>query len=199
MKQLKWEYTLTLIFIVCSVLIIILMLVQAHYGAAYRQQVLHEIDNVQSSGFTLQEVPNTKFKENELGDFQEMLERPLFFAGRRPIVLEEGENAETVVEEVKLAEDISMTLIGIINSPAGVYALFNNPKAKADEPKFQRLKQEQQINGWKIKEIKYDRVIIFADKNLDEILLAKPRAHKKEKPKRTRKTNPFKQKTKKAK
>jgi hypothetical protein len=37
-----------------------------------------------------------------------------------------------------------------------VYALFNNPKAKADEPKFQRLKQEQQINGWKIKEIKYD-------------------------------------------
>jgi hypothetical protein len=54
------------------------------------------LDNVQSSGFTLQEVPNTKLKENELGDFQEMLERPLFFAGRRPIVLEEGENAETV-------------------------------------------------------------------------------------------------------
>jgi hypothetical protein len=52
---------------------------------------------VQSSGFTLQEVPNTKFKENELGDFQEMLKRPLFFAGRRPIVLEEGENAETVI------------------------------------------------------------------------------------------------------
>jgi hypothetical protein len=64
MKQLKWEYTLTLIFIVCSVLIIILMLVQAHYGAAYRQQVLHEIDNVQSSGFTLQEVPNTKFVQD---------------------------------------------------------------------------------------------------------------------------------------
>ena len=198
MKQLKWEYTLTLIFITCSVLIIILTLVQAHYSADYRQQLLQEIDNVQSSGFTLQAVPSTKFKENELGDFQEMLERPLFFDGRRPFVKQEDESAETVVEEVKPPEEISMTLIGIVNAPAGVYALFNNQKAKAGEPKFQRLKQGQQINGWEIKDIKPDRVIISANKNSDEILLAKPRRHNKTKPKRKRKTNPFKQKIKKA-
>ena len=200
MKQLKWEYMLTLVFVVCSVLIFILMGLQAIYSDSSREQLLQEIDNVQSSGFSLQEVPSTQFKEHAINDFHEMVERPLFFVGRKPIVLEDADAAEeTVVVEVKPAEDISMALIGIINTPAGVYALFHDPKAKSDEPKFKRLKQNQDINGWTIKEIKHDRVIISADKNTDEILLAKPRVHKKVKPKRSRKTNPFKQKIKKAK
>ena len=200
MKQLKWEYTLTLLFVACSVLILILMLLQENYSTSYRQQILQEIDNVQSSGFTLQDVPSTQFKEHELDDYHEMLERPIFFAGRIPIVLENSEDADAVAVEVKPPDMISMALIGIINTPAGVYALFHNPKAKADEPKFQRLQQDQDISGWKIKEIKHDRVIISADTQSDEILLAKPRVHKKVKPKRTRrtKTNPFKQKIKKA-
>ena len=198
MKQLKWEYMLTLVFVVCSVLIFILMVLVASYNDSYREQLLQEIENVQSSGFSLQEVPSTQFKEHAINDFHE---RPLFFVGRKPIVLEDADAAEeTVVVEVKPAEDISMALIGIINTPAGVYALFHDPKAKADEPKFKRLKQDQEINGWKIKEIKHDRVIISADKSSNEILLAKPRVHKKVKPKRSRKTktNPFKQKIKKA-
>ncbi|GFO71385.1 hypothetical protein BJAS_P0824 [Bathymodiolus japonicus methanotrophic gill symbiont] len=200
MKQLKWEYMLALVFVVCSVLILILMLLVASYQDSYREQLLQEIDNVQSSGFSLQEVPSTQFKEHAINDFHEMVERPLFFVGRKPIVLEDTEAAEeAVVVEVKPAEDISMALIGIINTPAGVYALFHDPKAKADEPKFKRLKQNQQINGWTIKEIKHDRVMISADKNTDEILLAKPRVHKKVKPRSSRKANPFKPKIKKAK
>ena len=199
MKQLKWEYLLALLFVACSVLILILMIWQGSHRESYRLQILQEIDNVQSSGFTLQDVPSTQFKDHELSDYHEMLERPLFFAGRRPIVPEDSENAETVAAEVKPPEKIGMALIGIIDTPAGVYALFHNPKAKADEPKFQRLKQNQDINGWKIKEIKHDRVIISADTNADEILLAKPRVHKKVKPRKSRKTktNPFKQKIKK--
>lgn len=204
MKQLKWEYMLTLVFVVCSVLIFILMVLVASYNDSHREQLLQEIENVQSSGFSLQEVPSTQFKEHAINDFHEMVERPLFFVGRKPIVLEDADAdadaaEETVVVEVKPAEDISMALIGIINTPAGVYALFHDPKAKSDEPKFKRLKQNQDINGWTIKEIKHDRVIISADKNTDEILLAKPRVHKKVKPKRSGKTNPFKQKIKKAK
>jgi type II secretory pathway component PulC len=200
MKQLKWEYTLAVLFLACSVLILTLMLIQAIYSDSYREQILQDINNVQSSGFTLQEVPSTQFKEHAIIDYHEMVERPLFFTGRIPIVLEDGEGVEAVAVEVKPPEEFSMALIGIIDTPAGVYALFHNPKAKADEPKFKRLKQDQEINGWKIKEIKHDRVIISADKSSNEILLAKPRVHKKVKPKRSRKTktNPFKQKIKKA-
>lgn len=196
MKQLKWEYTVTLLFVACSVLILVLMAVQAGISESNQTQTLQQINNVQSSGFTLQELPSAKFREHEISDFNEILERPLFFAGREPIVLEEIEESEVAaVVEAKPVKDINQTLIGIINTPAGVYALFHNTRAKAGEPKYERLKQGHSIGGWHIKEIKHDRVIISADKNTDEILLAKPRAVRKTK--KARKTNPFKQKLKK--
>ncbi|GEM_PF-1113264 len=200
MKLLKWEYMLSLLFIACSMLILILMLLQAGYSKSYQAKILQEIDNVQSSGFTLQEVPGTQFKEHPLTDYHQILERPLFFAGRIPIVPQDPEEAEEInaEDEVKPAEDFDMILIGIIDTPAGTYALFHNPRAKPDEPKFQRLKQNQEINGWQIKEIKHDRVIISADNNTDEILLVKPREQTAVRPKKALKTNPFKQTIKKA-
>ncbi|GAW86038.1 conserved hypothetical protein [Bathymodiolus platifrons methanotrophic gill symbiont] len=198
MKQLKWEYSVTLLFLFCSVLIIILMTWQGSHRESYRVQILQEIDNVQSSGFTLQEVPSTKFKDQAITDYHELIERPLFFTSRVPFVPEESEQDDKKPEEeVKVLEKSSMPLIGIIDSPIGTYALFHNPKAKPEEPKFQRMKQGEEINGWLIKEIKHDRVIISADENVDEILLAKPRKHKKVKSRKKRKTNPFKQKIKK--
>ena len=171
MKQLKWEYTVTLLFLFCSVLIIILMIWQGSHRESYRVQILQEIDNVQSSGFTLQEVPSTKFKDQAITDYHELIERPLFFTSRVPFVPEESEQDDAKPEEeVKVIEKGTMPLIGIIDSPIGTYALFHNPKAKPEEPKFQRMKQGEEINGWLIKEIKHDRVIISADKNIDEIL-----------------------------
>ncbi|OQK16696.1 hypothetical protein AU255_01965 [Methyloprofundus sedimenti] len=199
MKQLKWEYTLSLLFMACSGLILILILLQDSYSKSHWENILQEIDNVQSSGFTLQNVPSTQFKEHALTDYHQMLERPLFFKERIPIVPESPEEAGEInaEDEVKPAEEFDMTLIGIIDTPVGAYALFYNPKAKPEEPKFQRLKLNQEINGWQIKEIQYDRVIISADDKTDEILLAKPRVHKAGK--KAPKTNPFKQKIKKAK
>lgn len=198
MIQLKWEYTLALLFVACSVLVIILMTVQANYSNSRRASILQEIENVQNPGFSLQEVPGTNFRQHEITDYTEMLERPLFFDERRPIVpqLEEEGDKATAEVEIKLAEDVTQTLIGVIDTPVGVYALFHDPRAKPDQPKFLRLKQGQGISGWLIKEIKHDRVIITADGNVDEILLAKPREHKASKDKK-RKTNPFKRKIKK--
>ncbi|WP_428355568.1 hypothetical protein [Methyloprofundus sp.] len=197
MKQLKWEYTLTLLFAGCSLLILILIVLQGSYSKSQRAEVLREIDNVKSSGFTLQEVPVDDFKADPVADYNEMLERPLFFSERKPIEVEDPENPETAAVEVMPAEEISMALIGILNTPVGAYALFHNPKAKPDEPKFKRLKQGEDINGWTVKEIKHDRVVIIADNNSDEILLAKPRKQIKAKRGRKRSTNPFKQKIKK--
>lgn len=194
MKSLKWEYMLTLLFAGCSMIILILIVLQSSYSKRYWAQVLREIENVKSSGFILQEVPDAKFKIRPLADYNEMLERPLFFSKRRPIKPEIIKSPVIVQPEIKPPEEISMVLIGIIKAPDGAYALFNNLNAKQNESPFKRLKQGEEINGWQVKEIKHDRVIVFAHKNSDEILLVKPRIYNKSKPKRKRTTHPFKQK-----
>jgi hypothetical protein len=43
--------------------------------------------------------------------------------------------------------------VGIIKTPEGEFALFQNPKAKSHAEKFQRLAQGDEINGWQLKEI----------------------------------------------
>ncbi|MCK5356238.1 MAG: hypothetical protein KAJ63_14055 [Methyloprofundus sp.] len=201
MASIKWEYAVAFFLALCSVLLIFLLLVQEHYVESYRVQIFQEIENVESAGFALQETPESPISERSLEEYSELVERPLFFNERRPIVPGEGAEEEPEVAK-KALKEISLKLIGIINIPGSVYALFQDSKAKPDENKFKRLKQGGNVNGWTLKEIKPDRVIISSGKDTEEILLAKPRTHKRaskrraptKKPKRP---NPFNRKTKK--
>lgn len=197
MASIKWEYTLAFIFAICSVLLIFLIIVQTYYSESYREQLFHEIESVDSAGFALQEIPGSPLSERQLDDYSELVERPLFFNERRPVVPGEGTTEEPEAEK-KALKEITLKLIGIINTPDSVYALFQDPKAKPDESQFKHLKQGDDVNGWTLKEIKTDRVIISSTTGSEEILLRKARVHravsKRKKPKRP---NPFNRKTKK--
>ncbi len=199
MASIKWEYTLTFIFAICSVILLLLIAVQAYYAENYHQQLFYEIENVDSAGFTLQEIPGSPLSEHTIDEYNELVDRPLFFNERRPIVVSDDETTEEAGSEQKGLEEFTFSLIGIINTPDSVYALFEDPRAKPDESKFKRIKQGEDINGMILKEIKSDRVIISSGTETKEILLAKRRVHKavpkRKKPRR--KTNPFKQKAKK--
>jgi len=203
MASIKWEYAIASFFGIVSVLLLVLIFVQDYYAENYRTQIFQEIENVDSAGFALEEIPDSPLSESTLEEYNELVERPLFFNERRPVV--PGEDAAEEPETEKQAlKEISLKLIGIIDIPDTVYALFQDPKAKPDESQFKRLKQGDDINGWTLKEIKSDRVIISSGTDTEEILLAKPRVHKpssrrssSKKPKRPKSPNPFKRKIKK--
>ena len=198
MASIKWEYTLTVMFAICSGVLAILIVVQTHYAESYKQQLLNEIENVDSAGFILQEIPISSFSENTIDEYSELVERPLFFNERRPIVPSDDDIAGEPGSEQKEFEEITLSLIGIINTPDSVYALFHDPKAKPDESKFKRFKQGDDIDGWTLKEIKPDRVIVSSETGSREIFLAKKRVHKAvPKRKKAQRTNPFNRKTKK--
>ncbi len=201
MPSIKWEYSLAIVFGVCSLLLIFLMVAQLHYANNYKQQILREIENVESAGFTLQSIPESPLTDITLDEYGEMVERPLFFEGRRPIIPSNDDTAEALGEEQTVAEEITFSLIGIINTPESTYALFHDPKAKPDETKFKRFKQGDEISGWTLTQIKPDRVSVTAGTESKEIMLAKPRVHTAVPTSRARrraapkKTNPFQRKT----
>ena len=207
MASIKWEYTLAFIFATCSTLLLGLIVMQSNYAESTHTDLLHEIENEQSAGFTLQDIPNSPVSDDTLDEYSELVERPLFFNERRPIIVSEGGAAEERGKEQQALEDMTIKLIGIINIPDNVYALFHAPKAKSDEIEFPRYKQGDDISGRTLKEIKTDRVIITSASGTEEILLMKPRVHKavrksrkSRKPKTAKKrkqTNPFNRKMKK--
>lgn len=198
MASIKWEYTLTFIFAICSAIFLLLIVVQTEYSENYQQQIFHEIENVDSAGFTLQDIPDSPLSEHTLDEYSELVERPLFFTDRRPIVISEDSEEETGAEK-KEFKDLTYSLIGIISTPDNAYALFHDPKSKSEENKFKHLKLGGNIDGWTLKEIKPDRVIISSGTDSQEILLVKKRTHKATSRRRKpqKRTNPFKRKTKK--
>ena len=165
-------------------------------GKNYQVQKLAELRNIPSAGFSVEDIPNYHFNYKVIGDYTDIVQRPLFFKSREPIVIEELEDVPA--EEAKAFEDIGIDLVGIINTPEGVFALFQDPKANSYAEKFKHLAQGDEINGWQLKEIQNDRVIIVSDGKNKELLLSKPRVSVafKKKTKR-RRSNPFNKKTKK--
>lgn len=198
MASIRWEYILTFIFAIFSVILLVLIVAQTQYSKNYRAQLFHEIENVDSAGFTLQEVPESPMSDSTLDEYSELVERPLFFNERRPIVLSEDGTAEESGGEQQVFEDFSFILGGIINTPDGVYALFQdpNPKPEDKEGTFKRRKQGADIgHGWALKEIKANSVVVASEEGSLEVQLTKKRIHKKAaKRKKAKRPNPFKRK-----
>lgn len=121
--------------------------------------------------------------------------RPLFFKSREPIIIDDIE--EVLLEEAKVLAPLSLDLAGIISTPEGIFALFQDPKAKSHEKKFERLAQGDDINGWQLKEIQNDRVILVSGAKEKELLLSKPRVVAHAKNRKRQRSNPFNKKTRK--
>lgn len=203
MPQGKWEYSITFLFIVLSILLLIAILVQYMYGASYRSDLLDQLMSEESQAFMIEETPDYQFSPRTIDDYHQFVERPLFFKERQPIIPSDEDEETTTVASGKFA----FVLTGVIDTPTGIYCLLQNPRAKEKSEKFKRLQQGDEIDGWIIKEIHPDHVTISANGTSEEIKLAKPRlnarAMQRRRNKQRRKankakkrTNPFERKTK---
>ena len=98
-----------------------------------------------------------------------MVERPLFYEGRKPPAEPTSDNEQTV--EISQLDD--WQLVGIYNRDKQQMALFS----KKNEPKtILKVSASALVSGWSLKEIQSDRVILWQSGQTKTILLRKPRA-----------------------
>jgi len=175
MNQSKGESLVTYFFIACSVIALFLMIIQYVIGADYRKELIEKLSLSKSTGFTMQEIPDYQFSQQSINDFDDVVQRPLFFKVRKPITPQ----TEDETTEVNIAsEELDFILTGVINVPSGIYCLLQNPRAKDKKDKFLRLEQGEVVDGWTISEIHPDRIVVGSDGKREEIKLAKPRLRK---------------------
>ena len=117
------------------------------------------------SGETPAEIKSYELPNKEA--YTEMVERPLFLEGRRPVVEEP--------QEQPAADNTPLTikLMGVVFSPGANMALFIDDKGK-----YKRVKLNDAINGWKLAQIKSDRAIMEQNGSTEELKLVKPRPKK---------------------
>ncbi|MEW6037098.1 MAG: hypothetical protein AB1648_02425 [Pseudomonadota bacterium] len=164
MGKLSPELRLSLLLaVVCAGLGLLLV------GEWYSVDRMHRIPQVSKAAdkAPAEEPELAPFEFPDLGEFEELVERPLFVEGRRP--------PPEVVEEPPppvARTPLDLKLMGMIFSPSGKTALLVDPKGK-----YKRVKQGGVVNGWVLKELKTDGVVMQQDGETKELplLKAKPK------------------------
>ncbi len=191
MNQLRWEYRVSIFIMAGCLVLIVIMLGEWIVTRNYREEILQRLDETESTGYELDKIPAFKFLQHPIEYYADLVNRPLFNEGRKPIeeILDDKESKQ---EELVTApkEDFKLQLIGNIITPDGkAVALFENLQAKALKDRFKRFSKGDEYNGWNIADVRTDRVLINDGINHEEILLRKLKPRPKAKPERRRPSN----------
>jgi hypothetical protein len=149
--------------------IFLLILIGEWAYANFSQRQLQANLNFTADAETVaSELPVIPPIQSAPGAYAEMVERPLFIEGRRPIVEAPPEKPK----ETETGQIDEWSLIGIYSKPKRTLALFSK---KTEAKKYLKLPVEQVISGWTLKEIKPDKVILQKSGEEKIVPLRKPR------------------------
>lgn len=165
----------------CLVLVVILLLewTYAHYS---NKELLSSMDKIEQQSYVENKLPEIDLALVPIEHYTEMVARPLFVQGRKPIVEVEAEEIE-VLDTGKIDDWI---LVGIYSIDKQFFASFKN----LEEKKHKTKQEGDDISGWKIKEIQAENVILVRAGKEQIIPLRKPKAEVKPKAKARNKPRP---------
>ena len=121
-----------------------------------------------NSGNLSADVKVGEFSLDPQDIFSETIERPLFFADRKPRE-DDPDNVESPDIAV-VAKKLNATLMGVYTTDEGLTALVLNSKGR-----YYRVREGDDVDGWEVSELYEDRVVFAAGKANEELKLRKPK------------------------
>ncbi len=176
-----------LIKLLASVCTVLLLIITAEwlYAKHSRKQLQKSITSVETQPYKVGELPSLGLTKQPEDKYADLVTRPLFIKGRRPV--------ETVeVEEAAAAggsDSFEWQLTGVYTKGKQLSALFSRDKAPATEKKYLKITEGDDINGWTLAEIHADKVVLKQGSHQKELMLRKPKL--KELPKKKSIPNAF--------
>ncbi|MEE9356368.1 MAG: hypothetical protein V3U75_12335 [Methylococcaceae bacterium] len=186
--EIKHEYRWSLLLLLGCLALLIIIGAEWLYVEQYRIKFLSRINAVEGVAFDLDKVPEFNGLKKPISEYVKIANRPLFIEGRKPVPEEEKLDEGEVLAVV---EDFDLSLIGVVSTPKGIFALMEDPKAKDRQDRFFKAKQNELIHDWEVAKIWNDKVIMRHDKEIKEVALAKPKPKKLPKKRAKPRRNPF--------
>ncbi len=123
-----------------------------------------------------EDLPSIKDSKSSAESYTEIVDRPVFIEGRRPLV----ETSPTETAQTQDAGQIDdWALIGVYNKGERPTALFSK---RNEAKKFLKITEDQSISGWQLKKIQSDHVVLQQAGQEKSVILRKPRAQAPGKP-----------------
>lgn len=122
-----------------------------------QKQVIAESSNVKAEEYQPDEMPSLDLSEQTEDNYADLVNRPLFVKGRRPV-----EEAPADSELAPAAADVPFDwqLSGVYSSSKGLTALFSRTKTRVPKDNYRRLHVGADLDGWKLTILEKDRVLL---------------------------------------
>jgi hypothetical protein len=105
-----------------------------------------------------EDLPSLDLEAKSEDEYSDLVERPLFIEGRKPVAEPEPETVP--VAAVKKVEAFVWDVTGIFATPKGVTAFFSRINGKVEKDNYRKLQLGDDIDGWKLSDIAPDKVTL---------------------------------------
>ncbi len=161
-----------LVSILTSVCLVLILIIIGEWFYAVRVQKQTLASTTSSDTKILHdEMPGIELTRQAEESYEDLVARPLFIKGRKPVDEPTPEEAQTA----NAANTFDWELNGIYSTKKGLSALFSRSKSKVRKDNFRRITAGTDLDGWKLKEIHKDRAILSQGNQNKELLLRKPK------------------------
>jgi hypothetical protein len=126
------------------------------YGGRAAEKRLARVDEASSQVTKTEAIPDEEFVLPGIGQYSELVERPLFVEGRQPPEPSDEPTGEAAQPQAQASRPLSVTLSGVVITAQTRMALLrdNVTGEKA------RLKVGEELSGWRVQDIEPDRVVL---------------------------------------
>jgi len=145
------------------------------YARHARHRLLASINEAKAEAYQADQLPDIELSKQPEESYADLVNRPLFIKGRRPVDEPTPEGAQAAAAT---ADSFDWQLDGVYSHKKTVSALFSRAKAKAPLAKdnYRKIRVGDELDGWKLAEINNDGVMFKQGGTEKQLLLRKPKS-----------------------
>ena len=161
-----------LVSLLASICIALILIILGEWFYAARVQK-HALSSTTSSETKIShdEMPGIKLTSQSEESYEDLVTRPLFLQGRRPVDEPDSEDAKNIAA----AKPFDWQLDGVYTTKKGLSALFSRSTSRVRKDNYRKITAGADLDGWKLTEIQKDRAILKQGNQQKELMLRKPK------------------------
>jgi len=141
------------------------------YASYMRHRLLTSIISAKPQDYKTDELPEIELTKQPEESYVDLVARPLFIKGRRPV----DEPSTEAAQASSKSESFDWQLNGVYSTKKTVSALFSRSKSKVAKDNYRKITVGDDIDGWKLTEINKDKAVLKQGGKEKELLLRKPK------------------------
>lgn len=143
------------------------------YARYAQEQLLNSLMTVSATDFKPDELPNIELAKQPETSYEDLVARPLFVKGRKPV---EEPEPEQVNAPAPVVVNFDWAVTGIFTGKKGVSVLLSRAKSKLAKDNYRKIIVGEELDGWKLTEIGKDKVTFAQGSEQKELPLRKPKS-----------------------